>query len=141
MGCVSSEMLRDFLLDQLSESQAQELAEHLAGCAHCQAALDAGAVFATESRPIGPDETSEDVERDLAEQGMKAFGGSFPVDVWIDHDGLPRRFSIDIEIPGGKGSVKERIDFTDYGTPVSIEAPPAGQVQSMADFEHTANGV
>ena len=31
--------------------------------------LDAGGVFATARRPIGPDETSEDVERDLAEIG------------------------------------------------------------------------
>jgi hypothetical protein len=78
--------------------------------------------------------------RDLAEQGMKALGGSFPVDVWIDHDGLPRRFEISIDV-SGTGSVKERIDFSDYGADVSIEAPPADQVQSMADFEHTANGV
>jgi methionyl-tRNA formyltransferase len=31
--------------------------------------LDAGAMFATVRRAIGPDETSEDVERDLAERG------------------------------------------------------------------------
>ena len=32
-------------------------------------ALDAGAMFAKVTRPIGPDETSDDVERDLAEIG------------------------------------------------------------------------
>jgi methionyl-tRNA formyltransferase len=35
-------------------------------------ALDAGGVFATVSRPIGPDETSEDVEHHLAELGAGA---------------------------------------------------------------------
>jgi methionyl-tRNA formyltransferase len=34
-------------------------------------ALDAGGVFAQARRPIGPDETSEDVERDLAEMGAR----------------------------------------------------------------------
>jgi methionyl-tRNA formyltransferase len=34
-------------------------------------ALDAGAVFAEARRPIGIDETSEDVERDLAERGAR----------------------------------------------------------------------
>ena len=34
-------------------------------------ALDAGGVFAKEARPIGPNETSEEVERDLAERGAR----------------------------------------------------------------------
>jgi methionyl-tRNA formyltransferase len=34
-------------------------------------ALDAGGVFATSRRPIGIDETSEEVERDLAESGAR----------------------------------------------------------------------
>ena len=72
--------------------------------------------------------------------GMKVLGTTFPIDVWIDGDGLPRRFEIDIEIPG-KGSVKESIDYTDFGADVSIDAPPADQVQSMADFQRAASGV
>lgn len=34
-------------------------------------ALDAGGVFAETRRPIGPDETSDEVERDLAERGAR----------------------------------------------------------------------
>jgi hypothetical protein len=79
--------------------------------------------------------------RAIASEGMKMLGNSFPVDVWIDHDGLPRRFAIDIEIPGGQGSVKESIDYSDFGAPVTVEAPPAAQVQSMADFQRVAGGV
>lgn len=37
--------------------------------------LDAGAVFATAERPIGPDETSEAVERDLATLGARLLVG------------------------------------------------------------------
>jgi hypothetical protein len=78
--------------------------------------------------------------RDIADQGLKVLGRSFPIDVWIDGDGLPRRFAIDLEVPG-KGSVKESIDYSDYGADVSIEAPPADQVQSMDDFQRVASGV
>jgi len=78
--------------------------------------------------------------RASAAAGMKVLGTTFPIDVWIDGDGLPRRFEIDIEIPG-KGSVKESIDYTDFGADVSIDAPPADQVQSMADFQRAASGV
>jgi hypothetical protein len=78
--------------------------------------------------------------RHLAEKGMDLLGASFPVDVWIDHDGLPRRFEMSIDV-GSKGSVKERIDYSDYGADVAIEAPPADQVQSMEDFQRVANSV
>jgi len=67
-------------------------------------------------------------------------GHSFPVDVWIDHDGLPRRFAADIEI-AGQASVKESVDYTDFGTDVTVEAPPADQVQSLNDFQQAAAGV
>ena len=79
-------------------------------------------------------------DRDLAARGLSDLGSSFPIDVWIDHDGLPRRFALDIEIPG-QGSVRESIDYSDYGADVSIEAPPADQVQSMGDFQRVASGV
>jgi hypothetical protein len=80
--------------------------------------------------------------RATAQRGLKMLGGggSFPVDVWIDHDGLPRRFAVDIEV-AGQASVKESIDYSDYGTDVTVEAPPADQVQSMNDFQHVASGV
>lgn len=77
--------------------------------------------------------------RAQAEQGMKMFGGSFPADVWIDHDGLPRRFAVDIDL-GSKGSLKEQVDYTDYGAPVTVVAPPADQVQSMDDFTRASSG-
>jgi hypothetical protein len=78
--------------------------------------------------------------RDAAARGMKLLGTTFPIDVWIDRDGLPRRFAVDIELPG-TGSVKESIDYTDFGADVSVEAPPADQVQSMDDFQRVASGV
>lgn len=77
--------------------------------------------------------------RAQSEQGMKLLGNGFPVDVWIDGDGLPRRFALDLDL-GGKGSVKEQVDYTDYGAPVTVVAPPADQVQSMDDFTRASGG-
>jgi len=51
---------------------------------------------------------------------------SLSYDMWLDQEGRPRRIESDL---GGKGSM--RTDMTDYGSDVSIEAPPADQVQEM----------
>ena len=47
-------------------------------------------------------------------------------DMWLDEEGRPRRIQADL---GDQGSMQT--DMTDYGSEVSIEAPPADQVQAM----------
>jgi len=47
-------------------------------------------------------------------------------DMWLDDEGRPRRIQADL---GAQGSMQT--DMTDYGSDVSIEAPPADQVQAM----------
>ncbi|MGZ4677071.1 MAG: hypothetical protein ACXVLO_08320 [Acidimicrobiia bacterium] len=76
--------------------------------------------------------------RDLAEQGMKALGRSYPVDVWIDGQGRPRRFAVDITV-AGKARVEEAIDYSDFGADVSISPPPADQVMSLDEFQRLAS--
>ena len=51
---------------------------------------------------------------------------SLTYDMWLDEEGRPRRIQADL---GDQGSMKT--DMTDYGSEVSIEAPPADQVQAM----------
>jgi hypothetical protein len=51
---------------------------------------------------------------------------SLSYDMWLDQEGRPRRIESDL---GGQGSM--RTDMTDYGSDVSVEAPPADQVQEM----------
>ena len=51
---------------------------------------------------------------------------SLTYDMWLDEEGRPRRIQADL---GDQGSMKT--DMTDYGSDVSIEAPPADQVQAM----------
>lgn len=51
---------------------------------------------------------------------------SLTYDMWLDEEGRPRRIEADL---GDQGSMQT--DMTDYGSEVSIEAPPADQVQAM----------
>ena len=77
------------------------------------------------------DPTSKAAMDQAIEAGLK----DFPVDVWIDEDDLPARFTMDMPTPdpstGKTSSVKMRIDYTDWGKPVDITAPPAGEIAEM----------
>jgi hypothetical protein len=73
-------------------------------------------------------------QRDQAGAFLKQMGSSYPMDVWIDGDGLPRRFALDLTIKGS-GSVSMRRDFSDYGAPVDVSAPPADSTISMQDLQ------
>jgi hypothetical protein len=62
--------------------------------------------------------------------GMK----NLPVEVWIDKDGLPARFAMEMAAPNGTGGtakVKMQADYTDWGKPVNITAPPADQIAKL----------
>jgi hypothetical protein len=55
----------------------------------------------------------------------------FTVDVWINEEDLPVRVSTDMAAPDGQGGtapVKIQVDYTKWGEPVDITAPPADQV-------------
>jgi hypothetical protein len=85
-------------------------------------------------------------EQGLARQALSALsqataGQSMPVDVWVDRQGLIRRFAmtVDLTFPGGQ-SLHETAtaDFTDYGPQQPPAAPPAGQVQDLSRLAGTA---
>ncbi|KRF37073.1 hypothetical protein [Nocardioides sp. Soil805] len=54
------------------------------------------------------------------------------VEMWVDADNLPRQFRQELEVPGiagGEASTSSTEGtYTDYGTDVTIEAPPASEV-------------
>lgn len=66
------------------------------------------------------------------DQAIKGGLKDFPVDVWIGEDDLPVRFTMDMPTPnpatGKTASVKMQIDYTDWGKPVDITAPPADEI-------------
>ena len=66
------------------------------------------------------------------DQAIQAGLKDFPVEVWIDEDDLPARFTMDMPTPnpatGKTESVSMQIDYTDWGKSVDITAPPADQI-------------
>lgn len=58
--------------------------------------------------------------------------GSIPAEVWIDHDGYPRRVKVTMSVDVGGEAVETRMSFDlfDYGVEVDVEPPE--------DFEEIA---
>jgi hypothetical protein len=58
-----------------------------------------------------------------------------PMDVWIGQDRLVRRIAYRMAIPmaatGGTMDMDIRLDIFDFGVPVHVTAPPAGQVAEL----------
>ncbi|MFJ7295903.1 hypothetical protein [Streptomyces collinus] len=76
----------------------------------------------------------------------KQVGPTLPMDVWLDDEGRMRRQQIDMTVESpeaaqrssaeassapGKVTVRTVMDFTDFGTEVEADEPPAGQVTDM----------
>ncbi|MFF0886666.1 hypothetical protein [Streptomyces sp. NPDC003456] len=77
----------------------------------------------------------------------KQVGPTLPMDVWLDDEGRMRRQQIEMTVKApaqsqeGSSSdasaapqrftVRTVTDFTDFGTDVAVDAPPAGQVTDM----------
>ena len=63
---------------------------------------------------------------------------TMPIDVWIDSHGLVRREHIDFSMnpPGASTTVEMQmtIEYFDFGAPVHVVAPPAGQVADLTDL-------
>ena len=60
---------------------------------------------------------------------------SFPLDTWIDDDGLPRRVSFDWKTTkqGATFEMNTRIETYDYGTNVTVAPPPANRVTQASN--------
>ncbi len=74
-------------------------------------------------------------------QDMLGFG-AVPVKAFVDGDGRVVRLDLEIGLHPKVGSgsepalsIHEVIDFTDYGAPVDVQAPPPDQVTDLAGFQ------
>jgi hypothetical protein len=66
-----------------------------------------------------------------------------PVQIWLDGQGRVRQVSNQIQVstkaqstggttvPAASGSVSTTVDYYDFGTPVSVQAPPTSQVDDI----------
>jgi hypothetical protein len=55
-------------------------------------------------------------------------GGKFPVELWLDETHRPLQIVLDLSpiLPGSEARITTR--YSDWGTPVDIQPPPAGEV-------------
>jgi hypothetical protein len=73
---------------------------------------------------------------------------TMPVDVWVDGDGLTRRLTFQLPLPKAAAAqsglsnaqMSATEEFYDFGTPVSVTAPPADQTQDISDVAGSAAG-
>jgi hypothetical protein len=77
------------------------------------------------------------VRRTFAREAQLLGAHTMPIDVWIDASGLVRREHVNIplkapSIPAGV-SMAMTIDLFDFGAPVHVKAPPAGDVMDFRD--------
>ncbi|MBA0054076.1 hypothetical protein E0L36_25470 [Streptomyces sp. AJS327] len=75
-------------------------------------------------------------KRQLNTLKKQGFSG-FDIDAWVGGDEYPVR--TDLAMSGKKGSVKVSTRFTDYGTPVKVQAPPASQTVDLSDLDSWKN--
>lgn len=76
-----------------------------------------------------------------ASSGLDLAGIEFPVEVWIDDQGLPRRMEMTMDfgsvgipdVPSGT-SVTVTVEFYDFGVDVNVEPPPADQVTDLTEL-------
>lgn len=79
-----------------------------------------------------PADQREELERQLDQ--LDVADEAIPVEVWVDADGLPRRFSMDVAgLAGSAGfgdgaSMGMVIELFDYGEPVDIDVPSPDDV-------------
>ncbi|MEV5341311.1 hypothetical protein AB0K93_22955 [Streptomyces sp. NPDC052676] len=93
-------------------------------------------------------EVSVDVsELPGGERMSRQFGPTLPMQVWLDDEGRLRRQQVDmtVEAPASASATPDDgaapqqlkmstvMEFSDFGTDVDAEAPPAGQVADMTD--------
>jgi hypothetical protein len=77
-------------------------------------------------------------ERKQARAGMKQMldqlgSSTLPFEVFVDRDGLLRRMtmSMSMKVEGQPLSMRISIDYFDFGVPVNVKAPPAGDVTDV----------
>ncbi len=133
------------LLDILAEANAEleELGtEDLRGVSttHIRALVDGEGLAAT---------MSADERAAFEEQLGTTPEAKFPMDFWIDGDGLLHRYMIDLSDPellaaSGDGDEIESLTMTfdmwDHGTDLGITPPPADQVVTEEDIELNFSG-
>ncbi|MFC8098938.1 hypothetical protein [Streptomyces sp. NPDC057363] len=130
----------------------QQIGDPAQTAAYAKAITDKDVTKLGTEKIDGADTTHYKVSVDVSElpggeQMSKQIGPTLPMQVWLDDEGRLRRQQIDMTVnapasasakPEGGASPQQLkmstvMEFTDFGTEVDAEAPPAGQVADMTD--------
>jgi hypothetical protein len=73
---------------------------------------------------------------DAEKQALSQLGATtMPFDIWVDSDNLPVRIVTKIAYPSPSGGASQQVsmtaNYTNWGQPVTVTAPPASQVGSL----------
>jgi hypothetical protein len=80
------------------------------------------------------DNQTDPTMKTAMDEAIKGGLKDFPVDVFIDQEDLPVRIALEMPTPDATGkttTVKMTIDYTKWGEPVEITAPPAEQIAKL----------
>ena len=75
--------------------------------------------------------------RALAKKGLAMMGDTFPMNVWLDEDGRPRRMALEFSLKGA--SMSETVDYVDFGVDAYVVAPPKSQTIDIAELRSSAD--
>jgi hypothetical protein len=130
----------------------QQIGDPAQSAAYAKAITDKDVTEVGEEKIDGVDTTHYEVSVDLAKvpggaRMRQQVGPTLPMHVWLDDDGRLRRQQFDMTVkPSASASAKPDnsaspqqikltmvMNYSDFGTEVEAEAPPAGQVADVTD--------
>jgi hypothetical protein len=78
-----------------------------------------------------------EASRARVRSALAQFDDGTRLDVWIDAEGLPRRYSLSADAvkDSQRASIVESFDIYDYGAPVDVKVPPASDTASYSELQ------
>ena len=101
-----------------------------------------GVIDLDKAAQLAPEDTRDQVQESIDQLKEQSGLSELPVEVWIDGDGLPARvqyaFAGSLVAPDTEGSQDVSTIFAmelfDWGTEVTIQPPPAGEVTDISEL-------
>ncbi|HZG04628.1 MAG TPA: hypothetical protein VE546_13835 [Streptomyces sp.] len=97
--------------------------EHYSGTLTMKEALEANS---------STDFLTEEERKELLDGMEKSGVKGFDIEVWVDERDYPAKIDMTMDSPEGTMTISQR--YSDYGTPVSVKAPPAGETTDLMEM-------
>ncbi|MDF6019416.1 hypothetical protein [Streptomyces sp. JH34] len=75
---------------------------------------------------------TQEQRKSLLANGKRNGITGYDTEMWVDEDGYPRR--MDVGVGTAQGEITMVVDYSDYGTGVAVEAPPAGETFDLMEM-------